>query len=52
VCDKASFRSGHDDDEIPKPRTAEQLRKASIELEEVRKKKFATGIQWQEDYLR
>ena len=51
MCDKASFRSGHEP-ETPKPRSAQELHKAALELQEARKKKFATGTQWQEDYLR
>ena len=48
MCDKAMYRSGNEG-EIPKPRTAEELRKAAKELEKKREGIYAT---LQRDYMR
>jgi hypothetical protein len=50
MCDKASYRSGHE--EVPKPRTAEELFRIRNGQEKQRKAKSkATGDIWQKDYL-
>ena len=52
MCDKSAFRSGHDD-EIPRPRTAEELRELAQKKQADREKKTKTnGTKWQGDYLR
>jgi len=51
LCDKRAFRSGHE--EIPKPRTAEELLELAQKKQSDREKKTKTnGTKWQGDYLR
>ena len=51
MCDKAAFRSGKED--VPKPRTAEELLELAQKKQADREKKTKTnGTKWQGDYLR
>jgi hypothetical protein len=51
MCSYISFRDGSED--VPRPRTAEELFKLRNGQEQERiKKSKATGVMWQEDYLR
>ena len=52
MCSYTSFRSGREE-EVPRPRSAEQLLALKQKKEEaMRKGRHATGVQFEEDYLR
>jgi hypothetical protein len=52
MCDKAAFRSGHEED-VPRPRTAEELRELAQKKQADREKKSkANGKAMMEDNFR